>query len=179
MMTAWPFPALTNCETQGQQSRRHANDWSIAMLPWFVGMTGGRAALIEALLPEWPALDVSLRQHIQRDVIDFVSAEIALAPLHVRLGIGVFSAAFLVAAFVMSLGRGFARRPVPWRQGFLEAWSRINPQTRAVIHLFRSLTVLAYFEHPLVLHALDVEAGPDRQARFRAIRRDRLGAESQ
>jgi hypothetical protein len=140
--------------------------------------TGGLAGLIEALLPEWPALDTSSHSRIHNDVVEFVRTEIVLAPLHVRLGVGIFTGVFFAAAFVLGLGRGFARRPLHWRQGFLEVCGRITPQTRAMIRLFRSLTLLAYFEHPLVLHALGVEDGPDRQARFRALRRDWLASES-
>ena len=148
------------------------------MPPRVIVSTSGLAGLIEALMPEWPALDMSSHRRIHHDVVEFVKTEIVLAPLHVRLGVGVLMGVFFAAAFVLGFGRGFARRPLHWRQGFLEACSRITPQSRAMIRLFRSLTLLAYFEHPLVLHALCVEDGPDRQARFRALRRDWLASES-
>lgn len=119
-------------------------------------------ALCESFLPEWPRLEPQQRNAVLADSSVFVKAEIASAPFHIRLGIHVLIAAFLFGAVVRGLGRGFSRREPAWRCAYLQAWSKLGPQAQALVRLLRSLTLLAYFEHPVVVEVLGIEPGGKR-----------------
>ena len=119
-------------------------------------------ALCESLLPDWPMLELQQRGTVLADTSDFVKAEIAGAPFHIRLGVSVLAAVFFFGAVVLGLGRGFSRRGPAWRRSYLQTWLKLGPQAQAFVRLLRSLTLLAYLEHPLVLEVLGIELGGER-----------------
>ncbi len=128
-------------------------------------------ALCESFLPDWPRLEPPQRQAALADTAAFVKAEIAIAPSHIRFGVGLLTAAFFLGALVVGRGRGFGRRGPAWRRSYLRRWLKLGPQAQALVRLVRSLTLLAYLEHALVLEVLGVEPGRKRQERYREQRR--------
>lgn len=141
-------------------------------------MSRGVEALIAALMPTWPVLGAEERQDLQSDIAAFVRTEIGLAPFHVRLGVRVLTVAFFVSAALWGMGRGFSSRPPDWQRKFLDFWGGISAQTQAMVRVYRSLSVLAYYESAPVLRALEVEARADQVERFRALREKAVGADA-
>ena len=115
---------------------------------------------IAALVPDWPALPPAQRDQVIADCIAFVRAQLALAPFHIRFGFRVLFIAFsLHALFSSEPGHAltsFSALPLPLVAG-LE-------------RLLRASTMLAFFEHPLVLKALGEPTPAERQQTFRTVR---------
>lgn len=116
---------------------------------------------ITALIPDWPPLPPAQRAEVITDCTRFVRAQLGLAPFHIRFGFRVLFIAFsLYAPFSSQPGRAltsFSALPLPLVAG-LE-------------RLLRASTMLAFFEHSLVLKALGEPTPAERQQAFRAVRR--------
>ncbi len=115
---------------------------------------------IAALIPDWPPLPPAERADVVAECTRFVRAQLGLAPFHIRFGFRVLFIAFsLYALFSSEPGRAltsFSALPLPLVAG-LE-------------RLLRASTMLAFFEHPLVLKALGEPTPAERQQTFRAVR---------
>lgn len=131
-------------------------------------------ALIEALLPDWPKLAPEARAAATEAAIAFVEREMALAPVHVRIGLKALGAAFAVFARIAALGRGFKPLSRGKRETILRNWSRLGFPFAAYVRVMRSLAVLAFAEHPATLAAMGLESAEEKQARFRAKRAETL-----
>lgn len=122
------------------------------------------AATLDEIMPRYPVVGAAARRQILRDTAVFLRAQVQGAPAHVRLGVmglGLGFRAWMLAAAL--LGRNPAAA--------LERWERlIGEPGRAYVRLLRSLAVLSYLEHPLVLGALGMAQVPDQQAKFRRLR---------
>jgi|SRR5215470_707526 len=118
-------------------------------------------AIIDALLPEWPALPPERRASVSTHCAHFVRRQIALAPAHVRFGIRI-----LLIAFCMFAVLRFGMRPL----GSVERQQRATalrafaleqmPLFVALERVLRSMTAVAFFEHTDVLTAIDEERCP-------------------
>jgi hypothetical protein len=114
---------------------------------------------IAALIPDWPPLPPAERAEVVADCTRFVRAQLGLAPFHIRFGFRVLFIAFsLYAPFSQPARalRSFSALPLPLVAG-LE-------------RLLRASTMLAFFEHPLVLGVLGEPTPAGRQQTFRAMR---------
>ncbi len=115
------------------------------------------ALIVDTLLPEWPLLDGETRAAVHLSTTAHVVKALRLAPLHVRLGVGVLSAAIGAAVLVASLGagRGALRR---LRAARLYALlQRLPGPFSAAVRLYRSVALLAFYEHPAVAPLLTPE----------------------
>ena len=131
-------------------------------------------SLVAAVLPTWPVLDPGARERLLPEIAGFVRTEIALAPFHVRIGVRVLTFAFFLLARIVATGRGFSSRPAEWQAWYMAFWGGLSPQTQAMVRVYRSLSVLAFYESAPVLAALEVEAREDQVARFRQRRDEAL-----
>lgn len=133
-------------------------------------MTRG-LGLTEALLPLWPSLEASARDSVARDVVAFVRAELRLAPFHVRVGLAVLAALFSLYVAVATSGRGLGPLADAQRNRLLAGWERLGGNAaRSFLRVMRSLTLLAFFDHPAVLAALGAPVPEERQHVFRERR---------
>ncbi len=128
------------------------------------------AALIDALAPAHPDLDSAARATVAAETRDFVAAELAGAPWHIRTALGLLGFATLAAAWVLAPGRGVGGQPPDIRARVLRLLEKPGTPSAAYLRALRSLIALAWLDHPLVLGALGVETGANRQAHFRGIR---------
>jgi hypothetical protein len=116
---------------------------------------------IAALVPDWPALPPAERTEVIASCTGFVRAQIGLAPFHIRFGFRVLFIAFSLYAPFRSEGAGQA----------LTSFSALPlPLVAGLERLLRASTLLAFFEHPLVLRALGEPTPAERQQTFRAVR---------
>jgi len=112
-------------------------------------------AMIDALLPEWPALPPERRMCVSADCTRFVRRQIALSPAHIRFGIHVLFVAFCLFAFLRLGARPLGSVPRERRTLALRAFAReqVAPLV-ALERVLRSMTIVAYLEHADVLAAI-------------------------
>ncbi|MCP5433769.1 MAG: hypothetical protein H6923_10920 [Alphaproteobacteria bacterium] len=127
-------------------------------------------ALVRHLMPETPELSPRLRHAVEGAVTMQVARFLSLAPLHVRLGAAVLT--LPVRLWLALRAPGWTRRDKPAQvRRALDALQAIAPLAAAV-RIYRTLTVLAFYEHPFVAEAMGESEPPEsRQAAFRARRR--------
>jgi hypothetical protein len=124
-------------------------------------------ALIDALVPRGLGVTEAERDSILDQVAGFVRAEGALAPLPIRLGLTALSLALLAWL-------GLGRRD---REKALRRWDQLTGAPgRALTRMLRSLSLLAYLDHPLVRSRMGVATVPERQRQFRELRAGRVAS---
>lgn len=118
-------------------------------------------ATIDALLPEWPAMPPERRALVSAHCARFVHRQIALAPAHIRFGVRVLFTAFCTFA-VFRLGmRPLGSVTRDRRAAALRAFALEQvPPFIALERVLRSMTAVAFFEHPDVLTAIGEEPVP-------------------
>lgn len=115
---------------------------------------------IAALVPDWPALAPAERAELVAACTGFVRTQISLAPFHIRFGFQILFLGFSLYALLHSD-----------RAKALTAFSALPlPLVAGLERLLRASTMLAFFDHPLVLKALGEPAPAERQQSFRALR---------
>jgi hypothetical protein len=109
---------------------------------------------VDSLLPDWPPLPPADRAAITRYCTDFVSRQISLAPAHIRCGIWILYAAFVLFAGLLAIGQ---RTSQPSHAAVaLSRFSSLGPAACVALErVLRSMTVLAFLEHPRVAAAID------------------------
>jgi len=118
-------------------------------------------ATIDALLPEWPPLPAGRRSAVNISCSRFVARQIALSPAHIRFGIRVLFAAFCIFAFVRLGLRPLGAVAREQRAGVLSVFALEQvPPLVALERVLRSMTVLAFFDHPDVLALISREPSP-------------------
>lgn len=122
---------------------------------------------IEALLPDWPPLPPATRVQVSDQCINFVRAQLRLAPLHIRAGFWTLFAFYSLYALLRAGPSPDRHR----RSAILTDFSGLRlPMVGGVERLLRAAAVLAFFDDPQVLIAMDEETPEARQQRFRALR---------
>ena len=112
-------------------------------------------ATIDALLPEWPALPPERRASVSAHCTRFVRRQIVLAPAHIRIGVHVLFMAFCTFAFLRLGMRRLDTVPREQRIAALRAFALERaPPLVALERLLRSMTMIAFLEHPDVLSAI-------------------------
>jgi hypothetical protein len=118
-------------------------------------------ATIDALLPEWPPLPAGCRSAVSTSCSRFVAQQIALSPGHIRFGIRLLFAAFCIFAFVRLGLRPLGAVAREQRAGVLSVFALEQvPPLVALERVLRSMTVLAFFDHPDVLAVINREPSP-------------------
>lgn len=132
--------------------------------------------LVACLLPDHPALLPSDRSIVLMAASDFVSDQVTGAPLHIRVGVRALAVLLIVWLAVT----GGLWSPASYRRterAVLLA-QRLLPPMAAVVRLYRSMALLAFYEHPVVAAALGFDDVAQRQAEFRARRQQLPALES-
>jgi len=119
-----------------------------------------RDFIVMRLLPTEPALAAADRAAAGAAACAFVKRALGLAPLHVRFGVGVLS--FPLAFWIALFGTG---------PKALQRFQSLSAPTAAVLRAYRSLSAVAFFEHPVVAAAIGVDETPEaRRREFQALR---------
>jgi hypothetical protein len=117
-----------------------------------IGRLTGFDATIDSLLPDWPSLAAADRRLVSRHCSAFVRRQIALAPAHIRLGVRLLFALF-VAFAILRLARADGAA--------LAKFAASGPAPFAGLErVLRSMTLLAFLEHPAVRTAAAAERPP-------------------
>jgi hypothetical protein len=117
--------------------------------------------IVDALLPEWPTLPPERRSSVSAYCARFVHRQIALAPAHIRFGVRVLFAVFCAFAVVRFGMRPIGSVPRERRGAALRGFALEQiPPFIALERVLRSMTAVAFFEHPDVLTAIGEEPVP-------------------
>ncbi|HXB54087.1 MAG TPA: hypothetical protein VN461_04840 [Vicinamibacteria bacterium] len=128
-------------------------------------------SLVETLLPRRPELDRAARARVLSDVTDFVQQALAMAPWHLRIGVNVLT---LCLTAWLSIYLGLTRlRAITHDMGerAIELFERMPNPAPGLVRLYRSLAMLAFYDHPIVMALMGIESSEERQTRFRELRR--------
>jgi hypothetical protein len=130
--------------------------------------------IVACLAPDEPPLPAGAWAGVVDTAASFVSRQIHLAPLHVRVGaVGLGAVLRLWLALLTPGPTGAFGAPLRAARA-VALFERLPGPARSVVRLYRSMTVLAYYEHPVVAAALDLPNPAARRDAFRATRRARL-----
>ncbi len=131
--------------------------------------------LIASLLPQDPLLERRQRDEVSLAVQDFLAAELRLAPWHIRFGLTALGLACATYCRLRLSGRRMGRVSPQECAAALDAWEALSGAPgRGFLRAVRTMTVLAYFDHPLVLAHLGAPAPLQRQAERREYRQRRI-----
>jgi hypothetical protein len=112
-------------------------------------------AMVDAVLPDWPPLASEIRAEVSGNVAAFVSRELDFAPLQMSLGLHVLLSAFRLYAFARLGPHRLEHFSRAEREKALMGFSSLRlPMAPGLERFLRSLSILAYLEHPVVLKAL-------------------------
>lgn len=115
-------------------------------------------ATIASLLPTWPTLEPSDRQAVSRHCTAFVRRQMSLAPAHIRLGLWLLYVTFVAFAALRAAGRGSLMPKA--NAADLSVFASLGPASFSGLErVLRSMTMLAYLEHPSVVSAVEDDAG--------------------
>lgn len=134
-------------------------------------MWSAQGLLIRGLLPTQPLLAPDVGTEVAVLVADHVRRSLAAAPAHLRIGLRVLTAGLAAWLFLFVAARSpwLGRRAASDRALLLfEAVPRLGPN---LMRLYRSLTLLAFYDHPRVAQAMGWENAEARQAHYRAERK--------
>ncbi|MBI2821331.1 MAG: hypothetical protein HYX74_03830 [Acidobacteria bacterium] len=117
------------------------------------------AALVRSLLPENPALEPAQRAVVERQVVEFVAAQIGAMPRFLRVPYRIAMRLFDGSA-VLRYGRRYTALDGFRQRQYVEAWAGSSLGVmRDFVRLIRSCALLRYWDHPWVVARL--EAAPD------------------
>jgi hypothetical protein len=120
--------------------------------------------IVDALLPEWPSLAPDARASVSAHCARFVRRQIALSPAHIRFGLRVLFTAFVMFAFLRLGMRRLGSASRERRTAALRAFALEQvPAFVALERVLRSMTMVAFLEHPDVLTAIGEDPLPPRQ----------------
>ena len=117
-------------------------------------------SLVEGCIPHWPYLYTRQRQEVRASVHEFVAKELSLAPLHIRLMISILGAGFVMLMCLYGRRIRLNRLNNEKLRELINAVARLNTYFASLDRLYRSLVVLAYYEHPSVLKIIEAQKSP-------------------
>lgn len=111
--------------------------------------------LVRPLLPPVPDLSPSVSTQVERAVVAFVAAQIAVMPTYLRIPYRLALFAFNWLA-LLRYGRPYVALDGARQQRYVLAWAN-SPigVMRDFVKLIRSCALLCYLDHPLVLEQLE------------------------
>jgi hypothetical protein len=130
--------------------------------------------IIACLAPYGPPLPAGARAGVIDAAGAFVACQIGLAPLPVRVGALALGAVLRLWLALLAPGATGAFGAPMRAARAVALFERLPGPARSVVRLYRSMTVLAYYEHPAVAAALDLPDPAARRDAFRANRQARL-----
>lgn|GEM_PF-3910247 len=111
-------------------------------------LSGPRARLIRAIMPDYPPLAEKQKDIVHGDTVIYVTKALSVAPLYIRSAIAVLDILFVI----------FSSLPVPSKNASLAVklalWGRLSSFSATHERFYRSMGLLAIYEHPLILQEL-------------------------
>jgi len=103
-------------------------------------------AIVVTMMPAWPLLDQEEMRAVVVAVPPRVSRAIANAPFHIRLAARSISILLRPCIFLISVGAGGRLATALRADKFYTFLQRLPGPIRSVLRLYRSITLLAFYE---------------------------------
>ena len=115
------------------------------------------AEITKHFTPEYPALDIRVRNAVLADVTRYVASQIAGMPGFLRFPYFLALLGFNWLA-LLRYGRPFRGLSAERQDAYIALWNDapLGPM-RDFVKLIRSSALLVYFDHPVVLQHLEAE----------------------
>lgn len=110
--------------------------------------------LVATLMPTWPLLDWEEKPVVVAEVVASVTSAIADAPFHIRLAARSVSIFLSLCIFLISAGAGGPLGSALRIQKFYTLLQRSPGPVTSVVRLYRSMTLLAFYEQAAVAEKL-------------------------
>ena len=105
-------------------------------------------------MPDYPSLDKELIQEVTIDTNNFIKEQLSSTPFHIRLGLTLIGFLFLCLILAIKSAQSFKKEKSPDGSIILNVIS-LNKFLSSFARVYRSLTVLAFYEHPKVIQIID------------------------
>ncbi|TCU31320.1 hypothetical protein [Rhizobium azibense] len=102
--------------------------------------------IVATLVPQWPLLDGEEKPAVVTDVVRSVTMAIAGAPFHVRLAVGAVSIFLSLCIALISAGAGGPSVRALRAERLYRLLQRFPSPVSSVVRLYRSMTLLAFYE---------------------------------
>ncbi|WP_244608686.1 hypothetical protein [Bradyrhizobium algeriense] len=113
--------------------------------------------LVATLMPAWPLLDGEEKPAVVTEVVASVTQAIADAPIHIRLAVRSVSILLSLCVFLISASAGGPLASSLRAEKFYTLLQRSPGPIRSVLRLYRSMTLLAFYEQtPVAAKLLSV-----------------------
>jgi len=106
--------------------------------------------IVATMMPLWPLLDVDEKATVLAEVARSVTRAIATAPFHIRLAVESVSIVISLCIALISAGAGGPLGRALRAESFYRLLQRLPGPAGAVIRLYRSMALLAFYEQPPV-----------------------------
>ncbi|MDE5457544.1 hypothetical protein GWE18_32930 [Bradyrhizobium sp. CSA112] len=121
--------------------------------------------LLATLMPTWPLLDGEEKPAVVTEVVASVSRAIADAPFHIRLAVRSVSVFLSLCIFLISAGAGGPLASALRADRFYTLLQRSPGPITSVMRLYRSMTLLAFYEQtPVAAKLLSVRTTQNQKA---------------
>lgn len=110
--------------------------------------------IVATLTPLWPLLDAEERPAVVSEVARSVTRSIALAPFHIRFAVESVSIVIGLCTVLISAGAGGPLARTLRTDRFYRLLQRMPGPAGSVIRLYRSMTLLAFYDEAPVAEKL-------------------------
>ncbi|WP_461196142.1 hypothetical protein, partial [Bradyrhizobium sp. UFLA06-06] len=121
--------------------------------------------IVATLMPAWPLLDGEEKPAVLTQVVPSVTRAIAGAPFHIRLAVRSVSIFLSLCIFLISAGAGGPLISALRADRFYTLLQRSPGPISSVVRLYRSMTLLAFYEQaPVAAKLLSVRPARNQKA---------------
>lgn len=120
--------------------------------------------IVTTLMPAWPLLDGDEKSAVIAEIVPSVTRAIAGAPSHIRLAVQSASILLSICILLISAGAGGPFASALRADRFYALLQRSPGPITSVVRLYRSMTLLAFYEQArVVAKLLSVRPEPARK----------------
>jgi hypothetical protein len=106
--------------------------------------------IVKTMVPGWPLVNLEDRSVVINDVTCNVRSSLAQAPIHIKVAVNVLSLPLVVVIAFTTFFSPSEQSLIYNADKFYFCLRYIPGPLFSVVRLYRSLTVLAFYEHPLI-----------------------------
>ncbi len=103
-------------------------------------------------------MDEKQTKEVTRDTNNFIKEQLSSTPFHIKLGLSLIGFLFLCLILAIKLAQKFKKDKDSSGSIILSIIS-LNKFLSSFARVYRSLTVLAFYEHPIVIKIIDSQHG--------------------
>ena len=105
-------------------------------------------------MPDYPSLDEEQSKEVTLDTNNFIKEQLSSTPFHVRLGLTFIGFIFLCLILAIKSVQSFKKEKHSDGSIILSVIP-LNKYLSSFARVYRTLTVLAFYEHPKVIKIID------------------------